>query len=96
MNKLAVAAVLAAIASPALAQSHDPSIGSGNLNSVPYQAAPPPQGSTPYDAHAQMPNGAQGQRTPAPAPLLHNGTRSPYAQYDGQGNLIDQNMPGRW
>ena len=95
MNKLVAAAVLAVIASPAFAQSYDPSIGSGNLDSVPYQAAPPPsQGSAPYDAHAQVPQGARPHRTPAP--LLQNGHRSPYAQYDANGNLIDHNMPGRW
>jgi hypothetical protein len=96
MNKLVAAAVLAVIASPALAQSYDPSIGTGNLDSVPYQAAPPSQGSTPFDAHAQVPQGTRPHRAPAQTPLFHNGRRSPYAQYDAEGNLIDQNMPGRW
>jgi hypothetical protein len=98
MNKLVAAAILAGfVASPAFAQSYDPSIGTGNLDSVPYQAAPPPsQGSTPYDARAQVPQGTQPHRAPAPTPLFHNGRRSPYAQYDAEGNLIDQNMPGRW
>ena len=27
---------------------------------------------------------------------IRSGRRSPYAQYDQNGRLIDQNMPGRW
>jgi hypothetical protein len=97
MKCLVAAATLATlVVSPALAQSYDPSVGSGNLNSVPYQAAPPAQGSTPHDAHAQIPQLGNGHRAPVQAP--HTGTphRSPYGQYDAHGNLIDENMPGRW
>src|SRR5215216_4011098 len=97
MNKIVAALALTTVlASPAFAQSYDPSVGSGNLNSVPYHAAPPSQGSTPSDAHAQVPQGTTGQRARAPTPLFRNGHRSPDAQYDAEGNLIDQNMPGRW
>ena len=97
MYKLIAAAALAGfVASPAFAQSYDPSIGSGNLDSVPYQAAPPSQGNTPFDAHSQVPQGTNPHRTPAPAPIFRGGQRSPYGQYDANGNLIDPNMPGRW
>jgi hypothetical protein len=70
--------------SPAFAQSYDPSIGSGNLNNVPYyRGDQTPRWSSPYYAYAKT-------RHPGKA------HRSPYAQYDSEGNLIDENMPGRW
>ena len=86
---LAIVALATVVASPAMAQSYDPSIGSGNI--APRQQPAPP--SSPYDAHAQVTLGVQGHRV-----HVHPGTalRSPYAQYDAAGRLIDQNMPGRW
>jgi hypothetical protein len=92
----AVVALATVVASPALAQSYDPSVGSGNLNSMPYQAAPPAQGSTPYDARAQIQQLGNAHHAPVQAPRSGTGHRSPYGQYDAHGNLIDENMPGRW
>jgi hypothetical protein len=91
VSKLVAAMVFATlIASPALAQSYDPSVGSGNIASAPYRVdqAPQsvhqaPQTGNPYAAYAQTPHARKGPR-------------SPYAQYDQDGNLIDENMPGRW
>jgi len=50
---IAAVAVATVVASPVLAQSYDPSVGSGNLNSAPYRTNQTAQGSTPYDARAQ-------------------------------------------
>jgi hypothetical protein len=52
---LAAAAVLFVAASPALAQSYDPDIGSGNLDSWPYTSNP----DNPYAAQVS-PYGAYG------------------------------------
>jgi hypothetical protein len=81
MRWLIAVAVASVIAVPAFAQSDDPSIGSGNH--LPYQGSLTPQRGTPHDAYART------QR-------LGNKQRSPYAQYDTEGRLIDENMPGRW
>jgi len=55
MKKLLAAVVLATVlSSPALAQSYDPSIGSGNLNAAPYRSGQPIQSSAPHDARAQL------------------------------------------
>jgi hypothetical protein len=97
MSKLVAAVVLAAaIASPAFAQSYDPSVGSGNLNSAPYQSDQPPQSSNPYHALAQTPRLAKTHRAHRQTSPVGKGYRSPYAQYDTEGKLIDENMPGRW
>ncbi len=95
-NLIAAVALATVVVSPAFAQSYDPSIGSGNLNSVPYRGNQTPQGSTPYDANAQIPGLGRGHRANAQTPRLGRGHRSPYTQYDTKGNLIDENMPGRW
>jgi hypothetical protein len=54
---LAAAALLLVAASPALAQSYDPDVGSGNLDSWPYTSDP----DNPYASQAQIsPYGAYG------------------------------------
>jgi len=46
--------------------------------------------------------GRAGRATPnnayarTPYDEIRSGRRSPYAQYDQNGKLIDENMPGRW
>jgi hypothetical protein len=109
MNKtfLAAAALVVALASPALAQSYDSSIGSGNLDSAPYRSnrhnpihsdeafAPhhrTARRAAPAEAYAQSPDeGFHG------VSLFASGYRWPYVQYDAQGNMIGPNpvMPGR-
>jgi hypothetical protein len=103
---LATAALLVAIASPALAQSYDPDIGSGNLHRAPYASSqnnPIHSGRTngphrrtvrraaPSEAYAQSPEEAF-PRTPA----FGNGYRLPGAKYDAYGYYVDPNSPGRW
>jgi hypothetical protein len=46
--------VATVIGSPALAQSYDPGIGTGNLNARPYRTEQTIQSVTPYDARAQL------------------------------------------
>jgi opacity protein-like surface antigen len=54
---LAAAALVCVVASPAFAQSYDPDIGSGNLDSWPYTSNP----DNPYASRAQIsPYGAYG------------------------------------
>ena len=72
---VAVATLAAVIASPAFAQSYDPSIGSGNLNAWPYRASPPAQGNTTYDARAQVPRVDSRHRAPARTPHSAAGQR---------------------
>jgi hypothetical protein len=97
MNKLIAAVALATVvASPAFAQSYDPSVGSGNLNSAPFNSGQSFQWGTPYNARAQAPQLGKGTGMRAQTPRVGKGHRSPYAQYDINGNLIDENMPGRW
>ena len=62
---LALAALVTIGAAPAFAQSYDPSVGSGNLNSVPYQKSQPPQSSSPYETRAQIPRYMKRHRAPA-------------------------------
>jgi hypothetical protein len=92
---LATAALAVAIASPAFGQSYDPDLGSGNVAPYNYGQTNPTQGRTVRrvapSAYARMPYDAYA-RTPS----IRDGKRSPYAQYDTEGNLIDENMPGRW
>ena len=102
---LATAALVVAIASPAFAQSHDPDLGSGNLDGTRYvgkQSAPihihrrhpvharTARRASPAEAYAQSPQAAF-PRTPA-----LTGYRLPGAKYDADGRFIDQNSPGRW
>ena len=54
---LAAAALLLVAASPALAQSYDPDVGTGNLDSLPYTSDP----DNPYASRAEIsPYGAYG------------------------------------
>ena len=102
----ATAALVFAFAAPALAQSYDPDIGSGNLGSAPYarnrnnpihntQTIPTHRRTVrrakPSEAHAQSP-----VETFSAAPAFGNGYRRPGAKYDADGRFIDQNSPGRW
>jgi hypothetical protein len=99
---LATAALVVATASPALAQSYDPDIGSGNLNVAPYAGQRNPairhhravrhrtvRRASPADAYARAPS-APSSGTPA------FGYRWPGARYDANGYYIDPNSPGRW
>jgi hypothetical protein len=55
MKKLLIAVTLATVVgSPALAQSYDPGIGTGNLNAAPYRNDQTVQSGMPYDARAQL------------------------------------------
>jgi opacity protein-like surface antigen len=89
---LAAAALVVVVASPAFAQSYDPDLGSGNVtqwydNGDHLHSNPDPNWGAPYnsyyDYYAQVPG-------------WYHGHRSPYAQYDQNGRLIDQNLPDRW
>ena len=72
---VAVATLAAVVASPAFAQSYDPSIGSGNLNAWPYRASPPALGNTGYEAQAQVPRVGRPQRAPVRTPHSAAGQR---------------------
>jgi hypothetical protein len=102
----ATAALVVAIASPALAQSYDPDIGSGNLDSAPYAGnrhTPIASDRTkrverrnarrasPSEAYAREPQAA----FPG-LPAFGAGYRIPGAKYDADGRYIDENSPGRW
>jgi hypothetical protein len=88
---IAVVAFATLIASPAFAQSYDPSVGSGNI-------APQAQASTlhlnlhhgPHAAYAQVPNGG--------AAIVHfsgrHGTSDPPANLRFQ--LHRESLQGRW
>jgi hypothetical protein len=65
IKRFVVAALATIVAFPAFAQSYDPSIGSGNLNSAPYQKSQPPQLSSPHETRAQIPPYTKGHRAPA-------------------------------
>jgi len=63
MKTLVAAVALAAVvASPAFAQSYDPSVGSGNVNAAPYRTNQTAYGNTPFDARAQTPGLGRGHR----------------------------------
>jgi hypothetical protein len=104
MKRIVVAAALVfAIASPALAQSYDPDLGSGNLDAAAYATSRHTQvnnrthpvrhrtvrRASPSEAYAQSPQAA----FPG-APSF--GYRWPGARYDAYGYYIDPNSPGRW
>ena len=72
---IAVATLAAVVASPAFAQSYDPSIGSGNLNAWPYRGSPPVQGNTGYEAQAQVPHVGSQHRARARTPHSAAGQR---------------------
>lgn len=83
------AALITLMASPAFAQAYSDGGLSrlnewqreGRLNARQGRAAR----TNPYNAQARTPYDD-----------IRSGRRSPYAQYDQNGKLIDQNMPGRW
>jgi hypothetical protein len=52
---VAALAIATVIASPAFAQSFDPSVGSGNIVSSPYRSNPIVPNGTPHHAYAQSP-----------------------------------------
>ncbi len=102
----ATAALVLAFAAPALAQSYDPDIGSGNQGSTPYARTRNNQihntrttpthrrtvrRAKPSEAYAQSP-----LETFSAVPAFGNGYRRPGAKYDADGRFIDQNSPGRW
>ena len=105
MKRILVAAALLAIASPALAQSYDPDLGSGNLDAAAYASDSHAQAHTrthpvrhrtvrrasPSQAYAQVPQAAVPR-----APAFATGYRWPGARYDAYGYYIDPNSPGRW
>jgi hypothetical protein len=63
MTKIAAALAIAAfIASPAFAQSYDPSVGSGNIVSSPYRSSPTVPDSKPHGAYAHSPRAVQSPR----------------------------------
>ena len=67
MKNLLVAMILATvIGSPALAQSYDPGVGSGNLNAAPYRSVQPIQSGVPFDARAQVRQIEPTKRVSAP------------------------------
>ena len=103
MKRILVAAALVAIASPALAQSYDPDLGSGNLDAAAYASDSHAQANnrthpvrhrtvrraSPSQAYAQVPQAAV-------PPAFATGYRWPGASYDAYGYYIDPNSPGRW
>jgi len=58
---VAALAIATAFASPALAQSYDPSVGTGNIVRQPYQNSAPVPAS---DAYAQSPRSPRAFTTP--------------------------------
>jgi hypothetical protein len=59
---VAALAIATVIASPAFAQSYDPSIGSGNIVSSPYRSSPTAPESKPHHAYAQSPRAVRSPR----------------------------------
>jgi hypothetical protein len=82
------AALVTLIACPAFAQAY-PDGGLSRLNEWQrdggLNARQGRAGRNPSNAYARTPYDD-----------IRSGRRSPYAQYDQNGKLIDQNMPGRW
>jgi len=86
---IAALALASLVATPAFAQSYDPSIGTGNIKNP---VAKAPQPATSYNAQAQVPGG--GNAVHMQLPLSGNGKFG--GQYNAQGYFVDQNSPGRW
>src|SRR5215204_1516466 len=64
MSKIVAAlAIATVIASPAFAQSYDPSVGSGNIASSPYRSSPTVPNVKPHHAYAHTPRALQSPRT---------------------------------
>ena len=102
---LVTAALVVALAAPALAQSYDSSVGSGNLDPWPYASNShnPIHSDEAFAAHGgtarrHAPSDAYAQSPERAFPPFGNGYRWPYVQYDAEGNMIGPNpvMPGRW
>jgi hypothetical protein len=55
-------AIATVIASPAFAQSYDPSVGSGNIVSSPYRSSPTPPNGTLQHVYAQFPRAVHSPR----------------------------------
>jgi hypothetical protein len=100
---LTTVAIVFAFAAPALAQSYDPDLGSGNLDRAPYASDTGdvmdgdrmiyrrPVQRAPSKAYAQSPGEA------VPPTTTFGGYRWPGAAlYDEHGYYIDPNSPGRW
>lgn len=63
MSKIVAALAIAmVIASPAFAQSYDPSVGSGNIASSPYRSSPTVPNSKPHHAYAHSRRAVQSPR----------------------------------
>ena len=96
-NMLVAGTVLAMlIASPALTQSYDPELGTGNIvqwnSSTTYARTVAPR------SHGAFARAVPG-RAASPAPFARTpafGYRWPGAKYDANGYYIDPNSPGRW
>jgi hypothetical protein len=58
MRIVVALAIATVFASPAFAQSYDPSVGSGNIVKSPYQNHP----TVPHDAYAQSPRAVHSPR----------------------------------
>jgi hypothetical protein len=88
---LATAALVVVLASPVLAQSYDPDVGSGNLDSAPYTN----NESAPIHVHQRHSNHASEDyaRVPdaASAPAVESEYKWP--TYDAEG--VDQNATGQ-
>jgi hypothetical protein len=74
VKKLLVAVTLTIlVGSPALAQSYDPGIGTGNLNAAPYRSDQTMQSGAPYHARAQLWQFEPPKRVNAPRGKLGGG-----------------------
>ncbi len=74
---LTIMAVLTVVATPALAQSYDPSIGSGNVVANPAAVG-----------HQTAASAVHQDARSAFARVLPGASQSPSAAYDEQGNLV--------
>ena len=96
MKMLVAGAALATlVASPAFAQSYDPSLGTGNI--VPNYSTTYTNSVAPHSHGAfarVVPGGAALSSPFARTPAF--GYRWPGAKYDAYGYYIDPNSPGRW
>jgi hypothetical protein len=97
---LLVAGLALVTATPSLAQSYDPDVGSGNIVPSYGQTAQWGVAQGALNAYARNHGRAARQGTPydayAQTPDLRSGYRWPGAHYDAEGRFIDENSPGRW
>ena len=98
---LMITAALVIVASPSLAQSYNPKVGSGNLDSAPYaniRNQVQRNNTSPIGRRAVR-QGTRYDASPAGSGVTNgsvNGYRWPGARYDEHGYYIDPNSPGRW